>query len=574
MKQIDIQKQGLIPNATFIDGVDEYLLLDQSLASDRAELLPKMYQQGEACEPRQPQTQQLLRYAFLNELDALLADVRPGLGIMTADCPEVAEAPGSMPQQSALCPSLQLSNRLAGWIQPLAVLSRLSSDRMIAQLKRLSAVYIARLHRNAASQTQVQKSSHILKRLFSSLACTVWKMQLPVQVDSLNVLAGCTQPLEIIQYASSCIVTSILISLLRLSLRYTVSYHLMSEIVLHVVQIHFSDCLLFFHHDAFCFAETGQIEKIVLHAKKVGYSPDYVALLQHVVRVNPEKGAEFASQLVNDEAGPMVDAHSKPCVLEMNLMHAPQVADAILGNEMFTHYDCPRIANLCEKAGLMQRALEQYEDLADIKRVIVHATTFLVELFQLKCLRHYSDTSLEMVGERCFEVDADVKESEQETDDDDDDEEEADNIADNAVPIDTMMVKDVTRPRKRKKGTRRRKRKSKVVLADFANIDEAEELLTLAKAVYRRETCFKNMFPATDLKHQPAYVDANYASSSVRYDFGQTTRPLICAKLQLASGDNDRVFHHDQLDLKMATSTGHPFRSNLIPDNEVLTVDI
>jgi clathrin heavy chain len=42
-------------------------------------------------------------------------------------------------------------------------------------------------------------------------------------------------------------------------------------------------------------------------------------------------------------------------LLEMNLVHAPQVADAILGNEMFTHYDRPRIANLCEKAGLLQR---------------------------------------------------------------------------------------------------------------------------------------------------------------------------------------------------------------------------
>ena len=87
------------------------------------------------------------------------------------------------------------------------------------------------------------------------------------------------------------------------------------------------------------------------------------------------------------------------------------------------------------------------------------------------------------------------------------------------------------------------------------------------------------------------FVQANYASSSVRYDFGQTARPLICAKLQLASGDNvrgfpivsfarliifksrlvsgllkDRVFHHDQLDLKTATSTGHPFRSDLIPE--------
>ncbi|KAF5355246.1 hypothetical protein D9758_006001 [Tetrapyrgos nigripes] len=160
-----------------------------------------------------------------------------------------------------------------------------------------------------------------------------------------------------------------------------------------------------------CFAETGQTEKITLYAKKVGYSPDYVALLQHIMRTNPDKGAEFAAQLVNDESGPLVDVErvvdifmgqnmiqpatsflldalkeNKPeqgplqtKLLEMNLVHAPQVADAILGNEMFTHYDRPRVANLCEKAGLMQRALEHYEDLADIKRVIVHATTFPAE---------------------------------------------------------------------------------------------------------------------------------------------------------------------------------------------------
>ena len=42
-------------------------------------------------------------------------------------------------------------------------------------------------------------------------------------------------------------------------------------------------------------------------------------------------------------------------LLEMNLVNAPQVADAILSNQMFTHYDKPRIANLCEKAGLLQR---------------------------------------------------------------------------------------------------------------------------------------------------------------------------------------------------------------------------
>lgn len=44
-------------------------------------------------------------------------------------------------------------------------------------------------------------------------------------------------------------------------------------------------------------------------------------------------------------------------LLEMNLIHAPQVADAILGNEMFSYYDRPRVANLCEKAGLLQRVI-------------------------------------------------------------------------------------------------------------------------------------------------------------------------------------------------------------------------
>ncbi|KAG1737352.1 armadillo-type protein [Suillus occidentalis] len=136
-----------------------------------------------------------------------------------------------------------------------------------------------------------------------------------------------------------------------------------------------------------CFAETGQTEKIVLSLKKVGYTPDYISLLQHVVRTSPEKGAEFASQLVNDENGPFMDmervvdifmsqnmiqpatsflldalkdnkpeqGHLQTLLLEMNLVHAPQVADAILGNKMFTNYDRPRIANLCEKANLLQR---------------------------------------------------------------------------------------------------------------------------------------------------------------------------------------------------------------------------
>ena len=56
-----------------------------------------------------------------------------------------------------------------------------------------------------------------------------------------------------------------------------------------------------------CFAETGQYAKIVLYAKKVGYTPDYTTLLRHVVRSSPEQGAEFASSLVTDADGPLVD---------------------------------------------------------------------------------------------------------------------------------------------------------------------------------------------------------------------------------------------------------------------------
>lgn len=58
-----------------------------------------------------------------------------------------------------------------------------------------------------------------------------------------------------------------------------------------------------------------------------------------------------------------------------------QVADAILGNQMFTHYDRAHIAQLCEKAGLLQRALEHFTDLYDIKRAVVHTHLLNPEVF-------------------------------------------------------------------------------------------------------------------------------------------------------------------------------------------------
>lgn len=65
------------------------------------------------------------------------------------------------------------------------------------------------------------------------------------------------------------------------------------------------------------------------------------------------------------------EGHLQTKLLEMNLLNAPQVADAILGNEMFSHYDKARIASLCENAGLLTRALEHTDEPAAIKRMIV-----------------------------------------------------------------------------------------------------------------------------------------------------------------------------------------------------------
>ncbi|OBZ65959.1 Clathrin heavy chain 1 [Grifola frondosa] len=149
-----------------------------------------------------------------------------------------------------------------------------------------------------------------------------------------------------------------------------------------------------------CFAETGQTDKVVLYAKKVGYTPDFVSILQHIMHTNPEKGTEFAAQLANDEAGPLVDIETVVNIfMSQNMVQS--VAYAMLGNEMFTHYDRPHIANLYEKAGVMPRALKYYEDLPEIKRVIVHTAVFqpdlLVNYFS-RLMTGRSFVSLEVVG--------------------------------------------------------------------------------------------------------------------------------------------------------------------------------
>ncbi|NWZ72331.1 CLH1 protein, partial [Acrocephalus arundinaceus] len=178
----------------------------------------------------------------------------------------------------------------------------------------------------------------------------------------------------------------------------------------------------------------------------VGYTPDWIFLLRNVMRISPDQGQQFAQMLVQDEE-PLADItqivdvfmeynliqqctaflldalkNNRPSegplqtrLLEMNLMHAPQVADAILGNQMFTHYDRAHIAQLCEKAGLLQRALEHFTDLYDIKRAVVHThllnPEWLVNYFgslsvedSLECLRAMLSANIRQNLQICVQV--------------------------------------------------------------------------------------------------------------------------------------------------------------------------
>ena len=67
-----------------------------------------------------------------------------------------------------------------------------------------------------------------------------------------------------------------------------------------------------------CFAETGQFQKIILYAKKVNYTPDYVFLLRNVMRLNPEQGTEFAKMLVQDDE-PLADLNQVEYLSSLSL---------------------------------------------------------------------------------------------------------------------------------------------------------------------------------------------------------------------------------------------------------------
>ena len=171
------------------------------------------------------------------------------------------------------------------------------------------------------------------------------------------------------------------------------------------------------------FAETGQYDKIVQYCKRTGFTPDWATLLQNVLANNPQFAKPFAEMLVSGEGGPLMNIEqivdifmarnmlqettsllldflkdNKPeqgplqtRLIELNLLNAPQIANAILNPSppMFTHYNRPHVAQLCEKAGLNRRALEHYTEVADVKRVLLKYIQSAQEPIELDFLVAY-----------------------------------------------------------------------------------------------------------------------------------------------------------------------------------------
>eukprot|EP00049_Salpingoeca_infusionum_P005686 m.95267 g.95267 ORF g.95267 m.95267 type:complete len:1670 (+) comp13054_c0_seq1:74-5083(+) len=218
----------------------------------------------------------------------------------------------------------------------------------------------------------------------------------------------------------------------RINPKFALSVYLRAEVSPKVVQ---------------CFAEMGDFDKIVLYSKKVGYTADYIHILRMILRSNPDKSVEYAKSLVRDDP-PLADLDQvvqpfmemglvQPCtqfllealkdnkpehgelqtkLLEMNLSSGnAQVADAILANKMFSHFDKQRVAQMCEQAGLLTRALENYTDLFDIKRAIIQTQMFqpdwLVNFFStlgveesLECLREMLTKNIRQNLQICVRI--------------------------------------------------------------------------------------------------------------------------------------------------------------------------
>lgn len=150
--------------------------------------------------------------------------------------------------------------------------------------------------------------------------------------------------------------------------------------------------------------ETQQYDKIMPYLTKTGKKVDFVSVIRNTTPSNPEAALGLAKMLnaqgpnvISTEAVAAIfiengrvqeatafllealkgnrpeEGHLQTKLLEINLLAAPNVAEAIFQMQQFTQYDREKIGRLCEHAGLYGRALEHSTNVEDIKRAILNA---------------------------------------------------------------------------------------------------------------------------------------------------------------------------------------------------------
>lgn len=183
-----------------------------------------------------------------------------------------------------------------------------------------------------------------------------------------------------------------------------------------------------------CLLLLGEFQKILDYSASVNFTPDFGLLLQQLHQHNKDNARDFAVLLsgrglvdvnmvvelfmrandvsnttsflldyLKDRGDNPEDAELQTRLIEINIMHSPQVAEAIMESEeySFTQFDRLRIAQMCERMQLYQQALLFYDDVESIKRVMLIglnqnlvSTDFILNFFGeqteetcLECLR-------------------------------------------------------------------------------------------------------------------------------------------------------------------------------------------
>ena len=154
------------------------------------------------------------------------------------------------------------------------------------------------------------------------------------------------------------------------------------------------------------FASNGQFDKIMPYCNQNNYKPDWINVIKGLVMTNASAAANLCKIVCNRANGNVMvdinqiievfqsqkkiqeltsfmveylkgnlpeDAYLQTKILELNLYENTKAASMILESNVFTHYDKPKIAGICEKMGLYQVCLANYTDINDIKRIIARA---------------------------------------------------------------------------------------------------------------------------------------------------------------------------------------------------------